>query len=130
MFFLTFYKSITRKEQIVFQNRFYHDNIEKFMPKIEMVLNRVVSQYDNYKFLYCNVSTFNGKSSIERWPLIVPEFRFIHPIIENNEEGIVATTFQNHWVYAINRLNRMLILLIPNDIPLQKLDEFASKMFK
>lgn len=54
--------------------------------------------------------------------MLVQEVRFALPALENNEEGIVATTYQNHWVYGVNRLNRLLILLIPNDIPLQKLD--------
>lgn len=130
MFFLTFYRSITQKDQIIFQNKFYHDNIDKFMPKIEVVINKLVSQFDNYKFLYCNNSTFHGKMSIDRWLLIAPETRHVLPALQNNEEGAVACTYQNHWVYGLNRLNRLLILLIPNDIPLQKLDEFANKMFK
>ena len=122
MFFLTFYRSITQKDQIIFQNKFYHDNIDKFMPKIEAVINKLVSQFDNYKFLYCNNSTFHGKMSIDRWLLISPETRHILPALQNTQEGVVACTYQNHWVYGINRLNRLLILLIPNDIPLQKLD--------
>ena len=84
MFFITFYKSITQKDQIIFQNKFYHDNIDKFVPKIEVVVNKLVSQFDNYKFIYCNNSTFHGKMSIDRWLLISPETRYILPALIKN----------------------------------------------
>lgn len=79
MLFVTFFKEINQKDQIVFQNRFYHDNIDKFMPKIELVLNKVLTQFDNYKFLYCNKNNYHGKLSIDKWLLLVNELRFALP---------------------------------------------------
>lgn len=76
MLFLTFYKQITDQDQIIFQNRFYHDNIDKFMYKITEVLNGVLIQSDAYKFIYSNLSTYTGKSSIEKWSSFVPEIRY------------------------------------------------------
>lgn len=64
MLFVTFYKNLASKEQIIFQNRFYFDNIGKFSYKISELLNGVLTQIDNYRFLYCNLNTCMGKSSI------------------------------------------------------------------
>ena len=64
MLFVTFYRNITNIDQIIFQNRFYHDNIDKFMYKINEIMNGVLAQTDIYKFLYSNLSTFTGKNSI------------------------------------------------------------------
>ncbi len=64
MLFVTFYKTLTTREQVVFQNRFYYDNIGKFSHKINELLSGILSQIDSYRFLYCNLNTFNGKISI------------------------------------------------------------------
>lgn len=72
MLFITFYKALSSKEQIIFQNRFYFDNIGKFSYKISELLNGVLSQMDNYRFLYSNLNTYMGKSSIEKWNVFVP----------------------------------------------------------
>lgn len=130
MLFLTFYKSLNSKQQIIFQNRFYYDNIGKFSYKISELLSGVLSQVDNYRFIYCNLNTYTGKISIEKWNVFVPEMRYIWQIIQNNKQSQVVTTIQNHWIYGIHRLNRVLAILIPSQIPLHKLDDYADKMFK
>lgn len=130
MLFLTFYKAISTRDQVIFQNRFYFDNISKFSHKISELLSGVMSQNDPYKFLYCNMNTYMGKSSIEKWNAFAPELRYIWEVVESQKEAQVATTIQNHWVYGIHRLNRILVLMIPGDIPLHKLDDFAEKMSK
>ena len=76
------------------------------------------------------MSTFVGKSTIEKWNNYVPEIKYVWQTLEDNEEGIVATTYSNHWVYGVHRFNRILVLMIPSEIPLHKLDEFAEKMAK
>jgi hypothetical protein len=64
MLFVTFYKALSSKDQIIFQNRFYFDNISKFSTKINDILLNITAQSDNYRFLYCNLNTFTGKMSI------------------------------------------------------------------
>ncbi len=130
MLFVTFYKSLSSKDQIIFQNRFFFDNIGKFSYKISELLNGILSQIDNYRFIYCNMNTLTGKISIQKWNIFVPEMRYIWQIINKNKQSQVVTTIQNHWVYGIHRLNRVLVLMIPSQIPLHKLDDFADKMFK
>ena len=130
MFFISFYKVLSNRQQIIFQNRFYYDNISKFSSKITDILGGILSQTDNYRFLYCNLNTYTGKIAIEKWQVFVPEMRYIWSIIEKQKESQVATTIQNHWVYGIHRLNRVLVLMIPSEIVLHRLDDFADKMFK
>lgn len=81
MLFITFYKNLTSKDQIIFQNRFYYDNISKFSHKINEILNGVLSQVDTYKFLYSNLNTYMGKMAVEKWNVFVPEMRYIWSII-------------------------------------------------
>ena len=85
MLFVTFYKALSSKEQIIFQNRFYYDNISKFSHKINEILNGILSQVDAYKFLYCNLNTYTGKMSMEKWNVFVPEMRYIWNIIQNQK---------------------------------------------
>lgn len=85
MLFVTFYKALSSKDQIIFQNRFYYDNIGKFSYKINEILNGLMSQIDAFKFLYCNLNTYTGKMAIEKWNVFVPEMRYIWSLIENQK---------------------------------------------
>ena len=37
---------------------------------------------------------------------------------------------QGYWIYGVHRLNRILMLLIPNDFAITKLEEYFLKMSK
>lgn len=37
---------------------------------------------------------------------------------------------QGYWIYGVHRLNRILVLLIPNDFAITKLEEYFLKMSK
>ena len=62
---------------MIFQNRFYHDNTDKFAIKITEIYNNLLAQTDTYRFLYFNMSTFVGKSTIEKWNNFVPELKYV-----------------------------------------------------
>lgn len=85
MLFISFYRALASKEQIIFQNRFYYDNISKFSVKIADIMSGIMSHTDNYRFLYCNLNTYTGKVSIEKWQVFVPEMRYIWHIIEKQK---------------------------------------------
>lgn len=72
MLFLTFFNNITKTDQIIFQNKFYHDNTDKFTGKIAEIYNNLLTQNDIYKFLYSNLSTGMGKSTVEKWNVFSP----------------------------------------------------------
>ena len=72
MLFLTFFNNITKTDQIIFQNKFYHDNTDKFTGKIAEIYNNLLTQNDIYKFLYSNLSTGMGKSTVEKWNAFSP----------------------------------------------------------
>lgn len=65
MLFLTFYKLNPDINQLIFQNRFYHDNADKFLLKINESLNGVLKTNDPYKFIFHNAATYSGKSTIK-----------------------------------------------------------------
>ena len=130
MLFVTLYRALNTVDQVNFQNRFYHDNIDKFTSKIRDLMTGVMAQSDPYKFIYCNNRTFTGKSSIDKWSLVVPELRYVWENLETMKEGVIATTHVGHWVYGVHRLNRLLVLLIPSEVPLHRLEDYAAKMFK
>ena len=130
MVFLTFYRSISSLHQLTFLNRFYHDNTHKFSIKINEILSSLNSQTDNYRFLFLNNSTYIGKCTFKDWLVFGNQIKYTLSLIKNSMEGQVATTFQNHWVYGVKRMNRTLVLLIPNDVPLHKLEDFTNKMTK
>ena len=67
MLFITFYKDNPGVNEIIFQNRFYHDNADKFLVKINESLIGILKPNDPYKFLFHNTSTYSGKSTIKEW---------------------------------------------------------------
>jgi hypothetical protein len=75
MLFITFYRDNPDLNQIIFQNRFYHDNSDKFLVKINESLIGVLKPSDPYKFLFHNASTFSGKSTIKEWKNIGNQIR-------------------------------------------------------
>ena len=113
---MTFYhfKAITSLNQLVFANRFFHDNTHKFSVKISEVLTTVLNQNDGYRFLFANKSTCVGKCTFKDWSVVGDQIAYTLNRIKKTQEGQVATTYQNHWVYGIKRMNRVLILLVPN----------------
>ena len=114
MVFLTFYKDVSTMNQIIFANRFFHDNTPKFSAKISEVMTTILNQNDSYRFLFANKSTCIGKCTFKDWNTIGPQIMYSLSRIKGSIEGQIATTYQNHWVYGIKRMNRILILLIPN----------------
>jgi hypothetical protein len=63
-----------------------------------------------------------GKCTFKDWALVGNQVRYTLERIMVGKEGQVTTTYQNHWVYGVKRMNRVLVLLVPNDVPLHKLD--------
>lgn len=54
MVYLTFYRDVSNLNQLIFSNRFFHDNSHKFAVKISEVLTTVINQTDIYRFLFVN----------------------------------------------------------------------------
>lgn len=55
MLFITLYKVNPSINQLIFQNRFYHDNADKFLMKINENLNTLLKPNDPYKFIFHNL---------------------------------------------------------------------------
>ena len=52
-------------------------------------------------------------------------------MLQANNEGVIATTTQaGLWIYGIHRFSRILILLVSMDFPLNRVEEYMSKMTK
>lgn len=147
MLFVTFYKEVSQPEQLHFQNRFYHDNIDKFIFKITDLMNGVLASTDMYKFIYSNLSTFTGKmgTNNDKWCLcanagnaglvltggVAMELRYLlENLTQGNKDRVIATTYKEHWVYGVHRLNRILVLFVPNEVPVHRLEDYAAKMSK
>lgn len=80
------------------------------------------SQSDMYRFLFVNQSTCVGKCTFKDWGIIGNQIKYTLSKVKRSTEGQICTTFQNHWVYGVKRMNRVLILLVPNEIPLHKIE--------
>lgn len=76
MVFLTFYREISTLNQLIFTNRFFHDNTHKFSAKISEIMSNVISQNDNYRFLFMNLSTCVGKCTFKDWSLIGNQIKY------------------------------------------------------
>ncbi len=122
MVYITFYKEISIIKQLIFANRFFHDNSHKFTAKITETLSNLQTQSDTYRFLFLNQSTCVGKCTFKDWTLVGNQIKYTLSRVKNYTEAQVCTTFQNHWVYGVKRMNRLLILLVPNEVPLHKLE--------
>ncbi len=66
MTFLTFYKEPTDLSKIIFQNRFFHDNADRFTLKINDIFVNLFSQGDAHKFIFGNTNTLVGKSTMNK----------------------------------------------------------------
>lgn len=75
MLFITLYKANPGITQLVFQNRFYHDNADKFLMKVNEHLNTLLKPNDPYKFIFHNMETYAGKSSIKEWKTMGNQIR-------------------------------------------------------
>lgn len=128
MFFVTFYRENPGVGQLVFQNRFYHDNSDKFIIRINESLGGLMKFSDPYRFLFHNTATYSGKSTIREWKAIGNQVREMVETLRGREEGVVASLGQGCWLYGVRRFSRILVILIANDVPLQKIEEFVSKM--
>jgi hypothetical protein len=84
------------------------------MVKINEIMNNVLSQNDGYRFLFFNKNTMVGKCTFKDWSVIGNQIKYTLSRIKKSTEGQINTTFQNHWVYGVKRMNRILILLVPN----------------
>ena len=149
MTYLTFYHKVNSLNQVKFQNRFFHDNNERFNKKLTDILSSILVQNENYRFLYCNSATGMGKSTLN---LKLKDYErgvgslllYILAVLEgeahlkqeygkSHHDGIgsmVATIYKDYWIYGIKRINRLLILLAPTEVSVQKLDAFMEKMTK
>jgi len=84
-------------------------------------MSNVLNQNDNYRFLFFNKSTCVGKCTFKDWGVIGNQIKYTLSRIKRSTEGQICTTFQNHWVYGVKKMNRVLIILIPNEVPLHKI---------
>jgi len=69
--------------QLIFSNRFFHDNSHKFLQKISEVLTTILNQTDIYRFLFVNESTYIGKCTFKDWSTIGKEIK--HALITINK---------------------------------------------
>jgi hypothetical protein len=76
MLFVTFYKEVSAIKQLIFANRFYHDNAHKFSVKISETLSSMQNQSDMYRFLFVNQSTCVGKCTFKDWGLIGNQIKY------------------------------------------------------
>lgn len=131
MFFVTIFRQKPEPSQLVFQNRFYHDNADKFILKINESIHSVLKPNDPYKFIFHNCATYTGKSTIKQWKNAGYYIRYAFEQLQKTTEGAIATSTQfGYWVYGVHRLSRILILLIPTEVPLGRLEDFVNKMTK
>lgn len=130
MFFISFFKQSPTLNEMVFQNRFFHDNSDRFIQKINESLPSLIKPNDPYKFLFHNCATYTGKSTIKEWKTIGLQIIKDFNILQSNTEGIVATTTPIGWICGMHKYSRILILIVPLDIQLNRLDEYVAKMTK
>ena len=129
MFFVTIFKNKPEISEIFFQNRFYHDNADKFISKINESIPSILKPSDPYKFIFHNCATYTGKSTIKEWKNIGIQVRNTLELMQKNPEGVMATSTQyGYWVYGVHRLSRILILLIPMEMGLGRLEDYVGKM--
>ena len=76
MVYLTFYKEVSTMKQLIFVNRFFHDNLHKFSVKISEKLVNLQNQSDVYRFLFINESTCVGKCTFKDWSLISNQIKY------------------------------------------------------
>lgn len=65
MFFVSLFKQNPSYNELIFQNRFFHDNSDRFIVKINESLPNLIKPNDPYKFIFHNCGTFTGKSTIK-----------------------------------------------------------------
>lgn len=129
MFFVTLFRNKPEMSEIFFQNRFYHDNADKFIAKIKESIPSVLKPSDPYKFIFHNCATYTGKSTIKEWKNSGYHIRNTFEQMQKYPEGVIATSTQHgYWIYGVHRLSRILILLIPMENTLGKLEDFVTKM--
>ena len=131
MFFLTFYKNKPQFKEIAFQNRFYHDNSDKFISKISETINPILKPVDPYRFIFHNSATYTGKSTIRDWKNCGLYIRNTYELLQKAKEGVVVTSTQfGYWIYGIHRLSRILIMLIPMEHTLVRIEDYVHRMTK
>jgi hypothetical protein len=62
--------------QLIFANRFFHDNLHKFSAKISEILSNLSQQNDAYRFLFVNRSTYSSKCTFKDWSLIGNQIKY------------------------------------------------------
>lgn len=130
MQFVTFYKTSPPLNQLVFQNRFFRDNADRFLHKINEVLPSLQRGNDPYRFVFHNGATFSGKSTLSTrdWKAVGASIKEMLERMCEAKEGVGLTMTKEGWVVGIHRYCRVLVLLLPVDIPMQKVDESISRM--
>ena len=58
------------------------------------------------------------------------EMRYLWELVSQSREGVVATTYKDHWVYGVHRLKRLLVVFVPSEVPVHRLEDYAAKMSK
>jgi hypothetical protein len=99
--------------------------------KISESIPGLLKPNDPYKFIFHNTATYSGKSTIKEWKNSGIYIRNAFELLSKSKEGIVTTsTQQGYWIYGVHRFSRILILLVPSDISLSKMEEYVTKMTK
>jgi hypothetical protein len=88
----------------------------------------VLKPSDPYRFLFHNAATYSGKSTIREWKTVGRQVREVLEVLLASKEAVVLTLTQGFWIYGLHRFCRILVLLVPSDIPLLKVDEYVAKM--
>ena len=132
MQFVTFYRDSPPTPQLIFQNRFFHDNADKFLVKINEIVPALQRGNDPYRFVFHNSATYSGKStlSVRDWKTVGPWVKEMLESMCASQEGMGLTMTREGWVTGLRRYSRVLVLLLPADLPMHKVEEMVARMTK
>lgn len=86
---------------------------------------------DPYKFVFHNIGTYTGKSTIKEWKNFAYYIRNALELVQATPEGVAVTSTPfGFWVYGVHRFSRILVLLVPTDLSLARVEDYVNKMTK
>jgi hypothetical protein len=74
------------------------------------------------------VATYSGKSTIREWKNVGRQVREALEVLLASKEAVTLSLGQGYWIYGLHRFCRVLVILVPSDTPLLKVDEYVTKM--
>lgn len=137
---LSFSTNKTRSlERIQLQNRFFMDNVERFNEKLSSIVAPLSSQVHSqlmqqefHRFVYVNCINMGGKMTLQfgESQEVSMALRNIFSKLKASVEDVILTTTSSFWVYGLRRLNRLLVVVMSNEIPVHKIEEYMDRLAK